>query len=604
MDFEYDWGIIKLIKGDIMERIQKTKRKKGFRPIGIFLFGMFFGLLFTLGAIAGVGFWAYNNLTLEKVEKITKSNIDVGNNSIKNKSIKELVNSVSGIINNLDTYTIEQIEEDFNIVIVGDGGFVANTLYGLDMTPLKKATKNTIKDTIQDIIGSATMQTVIENLNVGTDLGLFDTIMDSTVEYYFNTTDNTLYAKLDGSVYSEEVDSKLYEILEENTKIKMGTITYTIADGKISPQFRNIPIKQAFNDFDSVTKSLQIYKVLGYYEKNGSFYTDENCTEANKVTGLMSTIAGKTIDELDQDFVDNLTIKEVLDLTKNGEKYFDSEGNKVNGIINSIAEKTVKELSNNDTFNNIYIYEVMDYTLENGIYKDKSGNTITGTMKAIAGFTIAKLNTKIKTVKIADVLELDGTESGVLKFIFNNNSTIGSLATDIENLKLGEALGITENEATGIVRKFYATKVSGLNSLLSPDTLVVADAMGYYYNSSDSKYYKTFDGTNYRDEVTGVMATLAGKTLSNINTGIDEIKAVDIIDAESPILKLFDDTEKESLTVGNLSTQLVNKINDTNTTVGKLYQAGLITDVEMDETSTAWNMTIKQLIDAANTVGA
>lgn len=582
-----------------MERIQKTKRKKGFRPVGIFLFGMLFGLIFTLGAIAGVGFWAYNNLTLEKLEKITKSNIDVGNDSIKNKSIKEIVASVSGIVKNIDTYTIEQIEEDFNIVIVGEGGFVASTMYGLDMTPLKKATKNTIKETLQDIIGTATMQTVIENLGSNTDMGLFDTIMDSYVEYYFNAEDNKLYAKLESGSYSEVIDSKLYELQEENTKIKMGVNTYLIENGKITPQFRNVPIKQAFNDFEGVTKSMQVYKVLGYYEKSGSFYTDENYT--NKVTGLMSTIASKTINDLDQNFIDNLTIVEVLDLTEKDGKYVDSDNNAVSGIINSIAEKTIKELSNNETFNNIYIYEVMDYTIdENGKYKDKNGNFVTGTMKAIAGFKIGELTEKVNTILIKDVLELDGTETGVLKYFFNQNSTIGTLTDDIENLKLGDALGIAESDATGIVRKFYNEKVNTLNSLLNPDTLKIADAMGYYYNEADGKYYTD---ANYTAEVTGVMATLASKTLNGINDAIGEIKAVDVLDAESPIMKLFNDTEKQSLKVGNLSEKIVDKINNEGTTIRKLSDAELITGINLPENSPIWDMTIKQLIERANEVG-
>lgn len=585
-----------------MERIQKTKKKKGFKPIGIFLFGMLFGLLFTIGAIAGVGFWAYNNLTLEKVEKITKSNIDIGNESLKDKSIRELVASVSGIVSNLDTYTIEQMEQDFDIVIVGDGGFVANTMYGLDMTPLKKATKNTIKETFQDIIGTASMQTVVENLGSGTDLGLFNTIMDTEVEYYFDTASNKLYAKLNEGIYSQEVDSKLYTVLEENTKIKIGTITYAINEGKITPQFRNVPIKQAFNEFESVTKSLQVYKVLGYYEKSGSYYTDEAYT--NKVTGLMSTIAGKTINELDQNFIDNLKLYEVLDLTKSGEEYIDNNGNKVNGIINTIAEKTVKELSDEDTFNSIYIYQVMDYTLDGSVYKDKDGNAVTGTMKAIAGFTVGELSTKIDTIKIADVLELDDSATGVLKFIFTKGSTIGSLTTDIEDLKLGEALGIEESVATGIVKKFYNEKINTLNDKLNPDTLIVADAMGYYYNSADSKYYNNFDGMTYTNEVTGVMATLASKKLNEISGAINDIKVLDVIDNSSPIIKLFSVEEQQNLTVGNLSNELVTKLNDGGTTVGKLYEAGLITGITMDSTSPAWNMTIKQLIEAANTVGA
>ena len=178
-----------------MSEIKKVKRKKGFKPVGIFLFGVLFGFLFTLTAIIGTGFWVYKNLTLNKIEKITKNEIDIGNESIKNLTIEDVVKNISGVVQNLDTYTIEQIEDDFNIVIVGEGGFIKEEMYGLDMTPLKKATKNTIKDVFQDIIGTASMQTVIENLGSNQDMGMFSTILDTEIEYYYNSVDKKLYAE-------------------------------------------------------------------------------------------------------------------------------------------------------------------------------------------------------------------------------------------------------------------------------------------------------------------------------------------------------------------------------------------------------------------------
>lgn len=573
-----------------MGNMEKVKHKKGFKPVGIFLFGMFFGLLFTLATIAGVGFWAYNNLTLEKMK------IDSGSDSLNQKTIKELASSVIGVVQNIDTYTIGQIEEDFDLVIVGEGGFIAETMYGLDMTPLKNATKDTLKDTFQDIIGTATMQTVIENLGEATDLGLFDTILDTEVEYYFNSSDNKLYATLKDGSYSNPIDEKLYE-LQDDGKIKMGTISYTIDSNKIVASFRNVPIKQSFNDFEKVTKTLQIYKVLGYCENGGSYYTDEACTD--KVTGLMSTIASKTIEELDQDFIDNLTLVEVLDLTKTGEDYY-QDGKKVNGIINSIAEKTIKQLSTDDVFNDIYIYKVMDYDKVGETYYTDSTHSkeVTGVMKAIAGFTIGNLSENVGTIKIADVLELDGTETGVLKFIYNNNSTINSLTTDIEDLTVGDALGVSESDATGIVRKFYNEKINELNSKLNPSTLTVADAMGYY---AKGESYYTDEACTEANKVTGVMATLASSTLNDITSNINNIKAVDVLSTDSPILKLFNETEKGELTIGTLSTELVNKINDKDTTIGKLIDAGLITGTGLTESSTLWNKTINEIIEIANT---
>ena len=483
-----------------MSEIKKVKRKKGFKPVGIFLFGVLFGFLFTLTAIIGTGFWVYKNLTLNKIEKITKNEIDIGNESIKNLTIEDVVKNISGVVQNLDTYTIEQIEDDFNIVIVGEGGFIKEEMYGLDMTPLKKATKNTIKDVFQDIIGTASMQTVIENLGSNQDMGMFSTILDTEIEYYYNSVDKKLYAEYDGEYYSTPLEDNLYSL--DGDKVKVGAISYDVIDGKISIAFKNVPISQAFNDFDKVTSSLEVGELLGYVKVGNIYYTDS--TQTTKVSGAMKSIVGFTIDEL----------------------------------------------SNQDTINDL---------------------------------------------KLAEILELDGTETGVLNFIYTKNSTVASLKSDIESLKLGEALGINESDATGVIRHFFNTPINQLNANLAPDTLTVAIAMGYYENSG--KYYTDAD---YQNEVTGVMATLASATLNNISTKINDIKATDILPSNSPILNLFDSTEKTTLTVGNLSSQLVNKINTA--TVGELYTAGLITGVEMDENDTAWNLTLKQILDEVNSI--
>lgn len=582
-----------------MSEVKKVKRKKGFKPVGIFLFGVLFGFLFTLTAIIGTGFWVYKNLTLNKIEKITKNEIDIGNESIKNLTIEDVVKNISGVVQNLDTYTIEQIEDDFNIVIVGEGGFIKEKMYGLDMTPLKKATKNTIKDVFQDIIGTASMQTVIENLGSNQDMGMFSTILDTEIEYYYNSVDKKLYAEYDGEYYSTPLEDNLYSL--DGDKVKVGAISYDVIDGKISIAFKNVPISQAFNDFDKVTSSLEVGELLGYVKVGNIYYTDS--TQTTKVSGAMKVIASKTIDDLsNENTINNLKIWEIMDYHYNStdqQYYTDAEfQTKVNGIMQNLAPKSIKDLNSDETFNNIYIHEVMNYTVEKSggqtIYKD-GGNTVTGIMKAIAGFKVGELEQKIPSILIADILELDGSETGVLKFIYTKGSTVESLESDIEGLKLGEALGINESDATGVIRHFFNTPINQLNANLAPNTLTVAIAMGYYEHGG--KYYTD---ANYQNEVTGVMATLASATLNNISTKINDIKATDILPNDSPILKLFDSTEKTTLTVGNLSSQLVTKIN--NVTIGELYTAGLITGVEMDENDTAWNLTLKQILDTVNSI--
>ena len=292
-----------------MAHIEKVKRKKGFKGVGIFFFGLFFGILFTLGSIAGVGFWAYKNLTLRKIEKITNQKIDIGNESIKNITIEDVVKNVSGIISDIDNYTLGKLEDDLGIVVIGKDGFVGESFYGLDLTPLKKSTKSTIKKDIEDIIGGATMNTIINYMSkTDEELGLFATILNTEITYYYDSSNEKLYTKDNHSAESEVSFKYTIQVENNETQIKIGSNTgwLTVTDEKIDVPFRDVPIEQAFGEFETVSNRLMIGELLGYYEHNGEYYEDSNYT--TKVTGFMSTLSKKAVGDLNEEFINNSTI--------------------------------------------------------------------------------------------------------------------------------------------------------------------------------------------------------------------------------------------------------------------------------------------------------
>ena len=90
----------------------KVVKKGGF---GSFLFGFLFGIIVVIGAVVGVGFYAYKNLTLSTVEGTIGTNIPV-NEEVKNKSLESLIKLTVDLVTDQNTLTLEKIENSFGIV--------------------------------------------------------------------------------------------------------------------------------------------------------------------------------------------------------------------------------------------------------------------------------------------------------------------------------------------------------------------------------------------------------------------------------------------------------------------------------------------------------
>ena len=54
---------------------ERVRSKHGFGGIAKFLLGCLTGFIIALLTVGGIGFWAYNSLTVRKVEKLIKSDI-------------------------------------------------------------------------------------------------------------------------------------------------------------------------------------------------------------------------------------------------------------------------------------------------------------------------------------------------------------------------------------------------------------------------------------------------------------------------------------------------------------------------------------------------
>ena len=70
---------------------RREKRKSG--SFGSFVFGSFFGFLLCIGALVGIGCFAYFKVSPAWINKTFNTNIDLGNEEINDKTLKDLVSA-------------------------------------------------------------------------------------------------------------------------------------------------------------------------------------------------------------------------------------------------------------------------------------------------------------------------------------------------------------------------------------------------------------------------------------------------------------------------------------------------------------------------------
>lgn len=691
-------------------------RKGGAKSIGVFILGWFVGFLCTVLILAGIGYWAYNNVSIKKVENWSKSNI-TDNESLENKTIKDWVAIISAV-NKTDTgaYTLAKFEEDFNIKI-----FSSDKMFGFDITKLKNSPIKELRSAIEDTVNNTTFTNILSFMEIKQeDLGMLNTVLNSEITYYVSN----------GKLYEDDALTKevkfSYTITGENIEIANGTYPIVEKSGKtvVEMCLSNLPIETAMMNIEDATKDLEIWEILGYTRegKEGNYVYKDNGVEVTgilknmagktinqlsnsetfdeiyiyevlgftrsgeegnytytdngvEVTGILKTLAGKTIKDMsnnetfeklylyevfgytreggsgnyiykdngvevtgvlrelcgktvkelsNNDTYTDLKVCDVLDYTLRDGKYYDKNNEEVKGVLKVLANKTIGDLSNNDTFTSLKVYEILDYTREGteGNYTYKSdGKDVTGIMKALADSSINEIENKIKTMQMWEILgytreETEGNYTykngenavtGIMKALAD--STVDNIQSKIDSMQMWEIMGYTregiegnytykngENEVTGIMKILAEQNIDTLSGRI--DTLEVWEVLGYTREGEEGNYiYK--DGEN---EVTGIMKALAGSKINDLGTDIDALKAKDVFDrSTTKILNLFTDEELENLTVMDMPNQVVEKMNSSTTTIGKLIDAEIIVvDGEVSETVRA--MTVKQLIEYASSV--
>ena len=367
------------------DKAEKKQRKGGF---GKFLLGTFIGFLLCIGLIAGVGCFAYFKLSLNWVNKTFKTDISTGVEEVDNLTIKQALDKVIYLGQNLDNYTLNDLNKDFGVDFT-------NTVMGIDISSLKDVPILEITEKAQDLLADISAYELRDIVS----LNGIDSLLNKKNIYYFNEDDKFLYLDKQDDEYLNKVteDDFVYSYNETEEKIEIKGQLFTISDGKVEIEIKYLPLTKALADY----KDFTVAEVLGFKISGDAYYEDKNSNNVldsgEEVSGIMNAIADKKIGKLEAE-INSLTVAEILDLKKSGNVYYTDkdndgildEGEEVETILNIIAETTISGLT--EKINGLTIGDLL-------------GNNNTG---------IAKLIDKTQPVeKITEEIEDVLTESSL-----------------------------------------------------------------------------------------------------------------------------------------------------------------------------------------------
>lgn len=591
--------------------------KKGKGGAGKFFLGLFLGIILGLGAVFGVGFFAYKKVSASFIRKKFGVDIDLGSDKLNNMVIEDILSNAMDVLKNTDTYSLNDLEVNFGISI-------GNDISGIDITDLKSVGLKNIEQAAKDKFNNISAKELEGAITFDEDV---NKILNKKSTYYYNATDGKLY---EDAEYKTKADFN-YTIESGKVKIKHFEDIFTITAGKAELTLKYLPLTKAIgryvsnlgetltiaelksdfnvklpsyfenidqntkiNELESAIDDLYIYELMGYKKSGTKYYEDKNknnvLDEGEELTSIMSTVCAKKVSELDslEASVKDMAIADVLDYTfDNGKYYSDSEKQtQVTGIMAKVAKFKVNEL--NTEIDKLTIADIMDYTVtgegEGQVVTDKDGKVVTGVMKKLATTTVGNMGnikSTIDAMTIADVL--DYKKSGDTYYKDNNNNDI---------LDSGE-------ELKGVMKVLAedGTTVSGLTNKVQ--SLKIYEVLGYKYDGTeyyidDNNNGQNDSATEDKEKVSKLMQTIANKTIDELGGTVEGLTVADVFELTpgKGVLSLIpSDTEIEKIPE-ELEAAIKSK------GIGELIGSGVIT--LSDTTQTSYNLIAEKWYNAGS----
>ncbi len=405
----------------------KTKRRGS---AGTFFFGSFIGFLLCLILIVGSLCLIYFKVSANTINKMFKTDIDL--KGANDKTLSDIVPSVLGLVQSTDTYTINNLKEDFGIEI-------KDKLFGIDITDLKNVAIDDLGEEVEKKFANISADE-LRNVN---GMGLEDMkhILNQTNTYYYNSIANAnneigLYKTYKDNKYSNKVT---FDYVVSGQDIITKGHSSPIISGEVKIPLWYLPLTDALGDFTkNMGENITLYDLdQSYGVKLPSFI---KLTEQE--------MQDTTINELES-VINDVKVKDILDLniksykeTKDGPTiYYNDRDNNglrdsskeevVTYVLYSISEKQIDELSK--TINEFKLSQVFSPDQRtNGILSlittDPTIEQIPSEIeKVIKNTTLAELISKGVIEKPADYDDLDDHVTTVADAVNGGFKTVAEL---------------------------------------------------------------------------------------------------------------------------------------------------------------------------------
>ena len=307
---------------------RRGRRKSG---AGAFFGGTFFGFLLGLGAVAGVGAFAYFKASPAWINETFNAEINLGNEEINSKTLNDVVNTIKGISENSDTYSFNDLKNDFGVEL-------PNELMGISIEDLKDVPLSKLADAAQNKLTNISAKE-LENLFSSEAL---DNIMSETVTFYYDGT--KLYSEYDGSTYSQEATFD-YTIDNGQVKIKNFAPVSIGVDDMVDIKLETLPLSVALDLYvGSMGDNLTLSDLKTSYGVNlpDFIYVGHENDSVNELSNIINDLTVSKMLSVNPKF-DTSTKKYFNDKNNNTAK--DDGEEEVSSLVAAIADSKIGEIS-------------------------------------------------------------------------------------------------------------------------------------------------------------------------------------------------------------------------------------------------------------------
>lgn len=423
--------------------MSRSRNRSG--RVGAFFGGSFVGFILCLALLAGLGCFVYFKVSPRWINKTFKTNIDLGSDEINKKTLSDLVSTVVGLSKNMDTYTINNLNEDFGIKIKDE-------LFGIDIKDLKEVPFDDLSESIEKKFANISAEELrnVSGMNLEESMG---NILNKENVYYFNSADDKLYKKYDGTTFSQPVTFE-FELNEQKTTVTTkGNVVAIKANKEVRIPLWYLPLTVALTDFTSNM-------------------------------GNQMTLA-----DLEKDF--GVKLPSFIKLTEQEKK--ETTVNELEGVVKASYVKDVLNL-------NIKTYE---YSSETFYYDDKNNNNIKDdgeeisyVLYSLSGKKINELSSTISQMKFSEIFSEDERGKGVLSLIVidpadpTTDPTIAqmpqAITTAVSDATIEDLLSkgiISVDDSAGKLTTPFDHDGNPLTDEITLQSLTVTDFIEYALNS-------------------------------------------------------------------------------------------------------------------------